>query len=80
MNIQTAIRLLQEACALRHTALSTEKSYVRCLRQFAEFLHTPQPKPLLTTEAKFEAFLTKLAVRGVSASTQNQAFNALLFF
>jgi len=32
-------------------------------------------------EAKIEAFLSDLAVRGnVAVSTQNQAFNALLFF
>jgi site-specific recombinase XerD len=80
MNISNAIGLIQEACALQHTALSTEKSYIRCLRHYAAFLQAPQPKPLRTTEAKIEAFLTKLAMRGVSASTQNQAFNALLFF
>src|ERR1017187_2978516 len=28
---------------------------------------------------KIEAFLTRLAITGVSASTQNQAFNALVF-
>ena len=80
MNISTATRLMQEACALQHTALSTEKSYIRCLRHYAAFLQGPQPKSLLSTEAKIEAFLTKLAMRGVSSSTQNQAFNALLFF
>ena len=79
MNVLNAIRLLQEACALQHTALNTEKSYVQCLRHYARFLRGPQPE-LLTTEAKIEAFLTKLALQGVSASTQNQAFNALLFF
>jgi site-specific recombinase XerD len=80
MNIQHAIRLLQEACALHHTALSTEKSYIRCVQHYARFLQAPQRKPLLTTEAKIEAFLTHLALKGVSAATQNQAFNALLFF
>jgi site-specific recombinase XerD len=80
MNLHLAVHLLQDTCALHHTALSTEKSYVRCLKHYARFLQRPQPKPLLTTEAKIEAFLTQLALRGVSASTQNQAFNALLFF
>jgi site-specific recombinase XerD len=32
------------------------------------------------SEQKVEAFLTQLAHQGVSASTQNQAFNALVFF
>jgi integrase-like protein len=80
MILQHAIRLLQEACALQHTALSTEKTYTSSLRHYARFLQSPQAKSLLTTEAKLEAFLTQLALRGVSASTQNQAFNALLFF
>ena len=34
----------------------------------------------LSSEKKLEAFLTALARDEVSASTQNQAFNALLFF
>ena len=80
MNVENAIRLLQEACALQHTALSTEKSYVRCLQHYIRFLRSPQPKPFLSPEAKIEAFLTRQALNGVSASTQNQPFNALLFF
>jgi hypothetical protein len=31
-------------------------------------------------ERKMEAFLTELAHSGVAASTQNQAFNSILFF
>jgi site-specific recombinase XerD len=80
MNIQHAIRLLKETCALHHTALSTEKSYISWIYKYARFLQQPQRNPLLTTEARMEAFLTHLALQGVSASTQNQAFNALLFF
>src|SRR3974390_1287529 len=80
MNLELAIRLLRETCALRHTALNTEKSYIGCLRPYAAFLKSPQPKPLVSTEEKIEAFLTKVALTGVSVSTQNQAFNALLFF
>ena len=79
MNLEHAIRLLQQTCALHHTALSTEKSYIYWLKHYARFLQVFQPKQLLTTEAKIEAFLTRLALQGVSASTQNQAFNALLF-
>jgi site-specific recombinase XerD len=79
MNIQLAIRLTQEACALNHTALSTEKTYIYWIRLYASFLQQPQRKPLVTPEARMEGFLTQLALKGVSASTQNQAFNALLF-
>lgn len=36
---------------------------------------------VLTSEQKLEHFLTGLAVKkNVSAATQNQAFNAILFF
>jgi site-specific recombinase XerD len=80
MHLHNATRLLRESCALRHVALSTEKSYTQCLGRYAAFLKTPSPKPLHTAELKIEAFLTSLALSGVSASTQNQAFNALLFF
>jgi len=33
-----------------NTPLNTEKSYVRCVRRYAAFLKSPQPKPLLSTE------------------------------
>jgi site-specific recombinase XerD len=36
--------------------------------------------PALSSDKKVEAFLTQLARSGVSASSQNQAFNALLYF
>ena len=80
MEIHHAIRLLRETCALKHLALNTEKSYTQWLGRYAAFLKAPSPKPLVTAEHKIEAFLTSLALSGVSASTQNQAFNALLFF
>src|SRR5689334_15148527 len=80
MQINLAIRSLREACALRHTSLTTEKSYVYWIRHYAAFLKVPKTEPLATTEEKIEAFLTSLALQGVSASTQNQAFYALLFF
>ncbi len=79
MNIPNAIRLVRETCALRHFALKTEKTYVYWLGRYGTFLKDSQ-SAALTTEQKMEAFLSRLAKEGVSASTQNQAFNALLFF
>ena len=79
MLIHHATRLMRETCALRHLSINTEKSYTHWLRRYGVFLKDPQLKNL-TTEQKIEAFLTRLATAGVSASTQNQAFNALLFF
>lgn len=79
MQIQDAIRLLRATCAVRHLSLSTEKTYVHWLGRYGRFLKDPKAKDL-TTERKMEIFLTRLARTGMSASTQNQAFNALLFF
>jgi site-specific recombinase XerD len=79
MQINDAIRLTTEACELKHLSLSTWKTYTHWINRYGLFLKdrtiTTQP-----TEQKIEAFLTKLASTGISASTQNQAFSALLFF
>jgi integron integrase len=79
MQIHQATRLLQETCALKHLSINTEKSYTHWLLRYSSFLKGPKSN-FSTTEQKLEAFLTNLALSGVSASTQNQAFNALLFF
>jgi site-specific recombinase XerD len=75
-----AINLLRDTCALQHLSINTEKSYSHWLRRFIGFLQQPSSKSLSTSEEKIEAFLTSLALTGMSASTQNQAFNGLLFF
>ena len=79
MQIHHATRLMREVCALKHLSINTEKSYIHWLVRYGSFLKDPKLK-LRTTEMKIEAFLTRLSITGVSASTQNQAFNALLFF
>ena len=70
---------MREVCALRHLSINTEKSYTHWLGRFGAFLKDKTFKSS-TSAMKMEAFLTRLALTGVSASTQNQAFNALLFF
>ena len=70
---------MREYCALRHFSINTEKSYVHWLGRYGLFPKNPKLKDL-AREKKMEAFLTRLALSGVSASTQNQAFNALLCF
>ena len=79
MQILHAIRLMREACALRHLSINTEKTYTYWLGRYGLFLKGKFAKPM-TTEQKIETFLTRLAISGMSGSTQNQAFNALLFF
>ena len=62
-----------------HKALSTEKSYLFWLRRYIAAVSRMPPH--LPSEQKLERFLSDLArERDVSASTQNQAFNALLYF
>jgi len=62
-----------------HYSPKTLKSYRGWVRQFQNFTKSKDPRLLSTPEVK--DFLAHLAVeRQVAASTQNQAFNALLFF
>ncbi|MDY6906256.1 MAG: integron integrase [Thermodesulfobacteriota bacterium] len=64
---------------LRHYAYNTEKSYREWIRRFLMHTRVESPQAVLPEHAR--RFLTYLAVeRKVTASTQNQAFNALLFF
>jgi len=64
-----------------HYSLSTERTYCNWVRQFIQF-HKILTKEALFVEQKqkVENFLNYLALeRNVAASTQNQAFNALVF-
>jgi integron integrase len=62
----------------RHYSRSTLKTYALWTRKFQGFLRNKDPKTLAPSDVK--AYLTYLAVQcHVSASTQNQAFNSLLF-
>ena len=75
---QTIEKELSEALRLRHRSYSTEKTYILWLRQFRGFSKDKNPNSL---EGKdIQNFLSHLAVeKKVSASTQNQALNALVF-
>jgi integron integrase len=77
----SAPRLLDrvhDACRLRHYSRRTEEAYAHWIVRFVRFHHLRHPQEMGAVE--INAFLTHLAVDGhVSASTQNQAFNALLF-
>lgn len=80
MNLERAVDLLRAQCRLQHLQWNTEQAYVSWLVRFARFLHA-RGSAEASPAAKMEAFLTYLARDGeVAASTQNQAFNALLYF
>jgi integron integrase len=62
----------------RHYSRKTLKAYADWSRKFQGFLHDKSPEELSSADVK--AYLTYLAVKcKVSASTQNQALNSLLF-
>jgi integron integrase len=66
------------AIRTRHYSRRTEKAYVGWMRRFVSYHRGRDPASLGPAEVK--AFLSRLAIDGqVSASTQNQAFSALLF-
>lgn len=69
---------LEAEVKLRHYSPKTLKSYTHWLRKFQTFTKS---KPLdILNDTDIKEFLTFLAVKqNASASTQNQAFNALLF-
>lgn len=64
---------------LRHYSFSTEKTYLGWIARFKTYMQDRELHLLEANDVK--KYLTHLALHGrVSASTQNQAFNALLFF
>jgi integron integrase len=68
---------VRETIRRKHYSIRTEKSYVAWIRRYILFHNKRHPQEM--GRAEIEAFLTYLAVeRKVSASTQNQAFSALL--
>jgi integron integrase len=68
---------VRETVRRKHYSIRTEKSYVVWIRRYILFHNKRHPQEMGHVE--IEAFLTYLAVkRKVSASTQNQAFSAIL--
>ena len=65
---------------LHHYSIHTARAYVDWIVRCVRFHGMRARADLFPAEAKIEAFLTDLAVRGdVAAATQNQAMNALVF-
>lgn len=69
---------VRELLRIRHYSIRTEQAYIQWIRRFIVFNGRRHPADLGATEVT--AFLSHLATsRGVAASTQNQALNAILF-
>ena len=78
---QTLLGEISDLMKREHYSVNTERTYCDWIKQFVKF-HCLQTRESLFVEAenKVEKFLTYLATeREVAASTQNQAFNALVF-
>ncbi len=76
---QQAINQMVKAMRLKHLSYRTEQTYLTWMRSFYSFLNGTSPWQLESRDVM--RFLTHLAVeRKVAKSTQNLAFNAILFF
>ncbi|HKD01179.1 MAG TPA: integron integrase [Terriglobales bacterium] len=69
---------VSDIARFRHLSWRTEQAYRNWIKRYIFFHHKTHPRELDATAVR--SFLTHLAVtERVSAATQNQAFNALLF-
>jgi len=74
-----ALKAMADEIKVRHYSRKTLKTYALWTRNFQIYLKNKPPADLGTDDVK--EYLTFLAVTcKVAASTQNQAFNSLLFF
>jgi len=69
---------VRDVIRFKHYSIRTEQSYISWIKRFILFHQKRHPRDMGADEVT--RFLTDLAVRGnVTASTQNQALNAILF-
>jgi len=81
MKIQEVVDKVRDRIRIKHYSYATEKAYVGWVKRYIGWHHARLAEgSALSGAHEVEAFLTWLALqRKVSASTQNIAFNALLF-
>ena len=77
MKTEQALQRMTDVIRRKHFALSTEQSYCAWLKRYCDYVK--KLPALMPSEQKLERFLTELARNDVAASTQNQAFNAIIF-
>jgi integron integrase len=74
----SVIDRLEAEITTRHYSRKTLKTYADWIRKYQHYIKNKRPAEL--SDAEVKAYLAFLAVKcKVSASTQNQAFNAILF-
>lgn len=78
MKLSQAIEKARHVARFQHKSLRTEKTYIHWIRRYA---HWCRKHPVGDHRDKLRGFLSHLATdRNVSAATQSQALNALVFF
>jgi site-specific recombinase XerD len=77
MTTKEAVRKVRDFIRLKHFARSTEENYCSYVEKFCK--HSKTLPPTLPAEKRIESFLSTFASNDCAASTQNVAFNAVLF-
>ena len=79
-DVPGTLQEIKRLIRLRHYSYSTERTYLQWVERFLAYALKPERKIAELSSEDFKNFLSHLALkRKVSASTQNQAFNAILF-
>ena len=82
-DISQVIQEMRKAIRIKHYAYSTERTYIDWAKRFFDYTLKVKKKDITTSglnSSDIRDYLSYLAMkRNVSSSTQNQAFNALLF-
>ena len=77
-DLPTILQEMRTILRLKHYSYSTERTYLHWTKRFWAYLG--ETGQTMCTDQEARGFLSQLALRErVSSSTQNQAFNALLF-
>jgi site-specific recombinase XerD len=74
-----ALKKATDMLRLQRKALTTEQCYLHWIGSFIDWLFE-HGRDMPDSRTRIEAYLTALAHRRVSASTQNQAFNAIKYY
>lgn len=77
MKLESALSRARDVIRRKHFSYSTEEVYCAWIARYSRYVQKlPSDR---RSERKLEGFVTALAKQGVAASTQNQAFNAIVF-
>jgi integron integrase len=83
LDLSKIVADMRQAIRIKHYSYSTERSYIEWVERFIDYTSNIKRKDLRAAgldSGDVKDFLSYLALkRRVSSSTQNQAFNALLF-